>query len=439
MPCQLPADCLNEIFEYLEEDKPTLYSCLLVNRFWCKISIRILWRDIWDRIAHHYEMGEVSIILGTLVACLPNESKELLFRNEIFIPTSTSNPPLFNYPAFCKVLSIDVICRLIYKYFDQNNLQNKEYLVVNEVIKMFVNQNSSLKRLTYYWTCDIDPNDISFTCLSEAKVCLTDLSELNCTSSLPAEFFYQLSQICHNLQSFTIDIEEEASNDCSVSFVTLFLNLQEIKFLFLGGTKFEGFEKLQYVTFPKLQILNISYQVPKPEYVMKFLENNGKNLKEFYIGENNGALTLSITKFCPNLKKLFILFNNDELDILKAIFNSCQYLESIFFWCGKRFLGENEVLETVAEYSPKNFCELKIYNDTVTELLPEELESFFISWESRTPKKSLNLVIVKDLYDSLEVNEENMEIIKKYKNLALNLTAEFHEEIVTFLKILRRR
>ena len=31
MSCQLPAGCLNEIFEYLE-DKVTLRLCLLVNR-----------------------------------------------------------------------------------------------------------------------------------------------------------------------------------------------------------------------------------------------------------------------------------------------------------------------------------------------------------------------------------------------------------------------
>ena len=43
---QLPIDCLNEIFEHLENDKVTLYSCLLVNRFWCKTSVRILWRII---------------------------------------------------------------------------------------------------------------------------------------------------------------------------------------------------------------------------------------------------------------------------------------------------------------------------------------------------------------------------------------------------------
>ncbi|RIA88922.1 hypothetical protein C1645_739039 [Glomus cerebriforme] len=192
----------------------------------------------------------------------------------------------------------------------------------------------------------------------------------------------------HNLQeSLTLAKLEHAI--CIISFVALFLNLQEIKFLFLGEANLEGFEKLQYVTFPKLQILNIPCQCPKHEYLIRFLENNGKNLKEFYTSENNNALTLSIAKLCPNLKNLFIIFNEDELNILKTIFGSCQYLESISFWCGKRFLDEKELLETVAKFSPKNFYELKIYNCSHSELLPEELESFFISWESRTPKSHL--------------------------------------------------
>ena len=37
---------LNETFEYLEEVKVTLYSCLLVNHLWCETSVRILWRSI---------------------------------------------------------------------------------------------------------------------------------------------------------------------------------------------------------------------------------------------------------------------------------------------------------------------------------------------------------------------------------------------------------
>ena len=71
---QLPADCLNEIFKYLEEDKNSIHSCLLVNRLWCGVSVRILWTSVWN--------------YDTLLACLPNESKEILYEKELSIRLS---------------------------------------------------------------------------------------------------------------------------------------------------------------------------------------------------------------------------------------------------------------------------------------------------------------------------------------------------------------
>ena len=36
---QLPTDCINDIFEYLEDDNITLRSCLLVNHLWCEVGL----------------------------------------------------------------------------------------------------------------------------------------------------------------------------------------------------------------------------------------------------------------------------------------------------------------------------------------------------------------------------------------------------------------
>src|ERR1043165_6191405 len=90
MSYQLPIKCLNKIFEDL--DDKALRSCLLVNRSWCKVSVPILWTNIQN--------------CNTLIACLPHESKEILYKNEIVISTSTSNPLLFNYVSFIKNISI---------------------------------------------------------------------------------------------------------------------------------------------------------------------------------------------------------------------------------------------------------------------------------------------------------------------------------------------
>ena len=160
---------------------------------------------------------------------------------------------------------------------------------------------------------------------------------------------------------------------------------------------------------------------------MKFLENNGKNLHELSMDNVNRSLKLSIAQFCPNLQKIFILFKDDEMDILKTIFNSCEYLESINVWCGNWYLNEKELLEGVAKYSPKNFFELKIYNQSISELIPEDLESFFISWGNRLPQKPLTLIISKDgiCNYGLDVNEENIRTIEKYKQLGIIKKFEF--------------
>src|ERR1043166_6276905 len=120
---QLNADCLNKIFEYIDKDKATLHSCLLVNRLWCEVSVRILWTSVWN--------------YDTLIACLPNESKEILYKNGIITSASTSKPPLFNYVAYIRNLEIDSIIRNILKNYNQNLKYENKYVIVQEIYKLF--------------------------------------------------------------------------------------------------------------------------------------------------------------------------------------------------------------------------------------------------------------------------------------------------------------
>jgi hypothetical protein len=106
---------------------------------------------------------------------------------------------------------------------------------------------------------------------------------------------------------------------------------------------------------------------------------------------------------------------------LKKVFNGCQHLEIIKLWCGGLFLNEKEALETVVKYSSKNIYELIFYHlyDLHSELSPEELETFFISWSNRIPQKSLSLIIVNNDSNSLDKNDKNLKIIEKYINLGI--------------------
>src|SRR6266508_145582 len=134
---QFPDDCLNEIFKYLE-DKVDLLSCLLANRLWCEVSVQILWKDIQN--------------YNTLIACLPNESKQVLYENGIIISTPTSKPQLFNYVTFIKNLSIDDISENLSRIqpIHSQNFDRDQNLVLTELFKMFMNQ-ISLKKLDLYF------------------------------------------------------------------------------------------------------------------------------------------------------------------------------------------------------------------------------------------------------------------------------------------------
>ncbi len=83
------------------------------------------------------------------------------------------------------------------------------------------------------------------------------------------------------------------------------------------------------------------------------------------------------------------------------------------------------MLKVVANHSPKNFYELKMFNHKKSKLLPEELESFLINWGKRLSRRPLVLSIsmVKNIdrnnFDLYDENIENLTIIEKYKKLGI--------------------
>ncbi|CAB4427268.1 unnamed protein product [Rhizophagus irregularis] len=471
---QLLADCLDEVIEYLNDDKYSLHSCLLVNRLWCRVTVGILWRD-----CNNYNISDYR----TLINCLPDESKKILKENGIIISTSH---PIFNYAIFCKVLSISkvhekIIHLLENQYNLLENLINYTHIVVQEICKMYMNQ-TSLKVLEY-----VQYSDVTYDIYPSPRDFLKNLTELTFSSNISPELLINSTQTCHNL--FLLDVviiyhvpkelvdlitiqknlkcfgmmihngpKDEINSiplltmelpktltrfvvvggnyKISLSFLVNFTNLQELEISFDFSECIESFEKLQDAIFPQLQILIIKYSCPRMEFLIKFLKNNGKNLKKIHIDVDDcesgisedsdedsiNSLNLTIAKYCPNIRKLSTGFSDKALETLKILFNNCQYLESIKIWCGDRFLNEKEALETVLKYS-KNIYEiiLQYQFDLKFELYPSELESFFIDWKKRIPQKPLSFVIIDSAFckNRLDKNVENMKIIETYTKLGV--------------------
>src|SRR5688572_23986960 len=185
MACTLPTDCLNEIFELLD-DKVDLYSCLLVNRHWCEVSVRILWTNIRN--------------FNTLLNCLPNETKEMLSKSKII--KFTQKPPLFNYVTFIKNLNIYDIGGHI-QSIGRCGIRHSVTIAGEEIFKMLMKQ-ISLKTLNFHYHYFTTTLYIPFLTYPGTMDCLKNLSKLKCRSDVLSESFCQLSQICHDIRSLSI-------------------------------------------------------------------------------------------------------------------------------------------------------------------------------------------------------------------------------------------
>ena len=100
---KLPTDCLEEIFLNLEEEIPSLRSCLLVNRRWCKLTVPILWR--WP----FFRRIESPLLIPVYLQFLKQDSKALL---NVEIP-KYGERQLFDYPSYLHGLSWAELCKLI--------------------------------------------------------------------------------------------------------------------------------------------------------------------------------------------------------------------------------------------------------------------------------------------------------------------------------------
>ncbi|CAB5385047.1 unnamed protein product [Rhizophagus irregularis] len=409
MSSQLPTDCLNEIFEHLENDTITLHSCLLY------ISLSII---------------------STLFNCLPKESKDLLHKNGICFITLIQKPLLFNYPSFCKAISISKINHMIenvlrsQQLITSRDLNHSELLISHEILKMFMNQISSLKSLEH---SSGYANRIKFIYSPGAKICLPNLVELKCHANIYPEFFYQILQICHNIQSLTIRfIDTAVISDGVTDLISLQNNLKSLTLeccnkdiiriitpslakSSLTITKLEintYNSPLSFISmFINLQELILSLGPaedpedtvgrfdPKLEMVIKFLEINGKNLTKFNSSYDCKTMNLAIAKFCPNLKSINITYKNDELEALKLILSNCQFLESIKVRIVNKSITSKNLFDILAKYSPKNFHKL------IISLLPfyklEGLQEFLIKRKNCIPRKPLSLTINTDFREDI--------------------------------------
>src|SRR5947209_17842610 len=84
------------IIQNLRNNFNTLYSLTLVNRFWCRLAIPLLWEDPFSIEHPHF--------LETYFLFLNDNDKSIVNKIKFVIDPYLQKPPLFNYPSLIKTL-----------------------------------------------------------------------------------------------------------------------------------------------------------------------------------------------------------------------------------------------------------------------------------------------------------------------------------------------
>ncbi|PKC06004.1 hypothetical protein RhiirA5_420176 [Rhizophagus irregularis] len=419
---KLNKDILYLIFDELH-DKNTLFSCLLVNKTWCEMIIRNLWRDPWK----FKEDRNGKLLLNTIVTHLSEESKNYLKSQGINIRSRSYNKILFNYITFCKHLNLSVIKMILNKIIEN---KSKIIIIMNEILKLFINDKTKFTHLYIP-----EKFDYQLNLIPEAKNCLSEIQFLSCDTSINDKSLIGLMEICDSIKELELFMELENNNygftklikqqkkllkihffpnskypiyyPCDDSYYdaienSLIKHSSTIEYLktprHINTKILSSFVNLkvldmsnhymnwefkwnQNLIFPHLEILKVSrFSI---HTVINIIENTSGHLIEISIEKvywNNETIIQAIYQNCPKLKYLKMMLEHKDLLEFKNILINCQDLNELYIAAGHYFWGD--LFEILAEYSPINLYK---FTFTIMIIISESLDDFFKLWEGRRP------------------------------------------------------
>ncbi|GES75702.1 hypothetical protein GLOIN_2v1774869 [Rhizophagus clarus] len=129
----LPDDCIYDILEYLQDFRDfrsILFNCMLVNRFWCRTAIPLLY-------ANPFATCKKGIIL-TFTLCFSKEEILQLknqMNNNFMININDEYKPLFDYPKYLKIYNYSSINFTILGWINSYKRKYKKFCsIFNQLI-----------------------------------------------------------------------------------------------------------------------------------------------------------------------------------------------------------------------------------------------------------------------------------------------------------------
>src|SRR6266542_57890 len=216
----LNKDVLFLIFKELQNDSKSLYSCLLVNRTWCKIAVPILWKK---------PLKAKSTLFDVIFLHLSEESRDILKNIGIDnIITETYRRPLFNYIKFWRYLNLSFIEKII---SSKNNEKSNMSIIRNEILKLFINGNAKFIHLSFpeffYHKYHI----------TGTECCFTELESFYCRADINQNILEGLAKTCKSIKELRFRTNIYTANFGIIKLIEVQKNLNDISFCYNSGNK----------------------------------------------------------------------------------------------------------------------------------------------------------------------------------------------------------
>ncbi|RIA89347.1 hypothetical protein C1645_824974 [Glomus cerebriforme] len=296
MMTKLNIDILYLIFQEINEDKNFLFSCLLVNKFWCKFIVPILWGNPLKYINSKRE-DKLNIIYNIIILHLSEESRNFLKSKNINNIPMEQQKLSFNYVSFCKYIDIIVV---ITRNFSQRRLLREELL------KLFISECSNI--------ISLETSSIEHSVLFSqeffypiydypgANISLSNLCELICTSD-HYSLFCGLAKICRSIEKISMILT------CDNNYLAELINVQN---------------KIRYIKLIDLSKKTYRYSSSQFKNIFHSLEKQAHSI--LYLNLKCADSYFLFSKFV-NLETLILYQFYDSEDLETAVFSKLQILE----------------------------------------------------------------------------------------------------------------
>ncbi len=392
----LPVDCFEEIFRFLQEDKTSLHSCILVNRLWCENTAPFLWRQPFIFIG----TTPSEKLIQTYISCLNEKDINLLITNGIKLP-KLLRPPTFNYVTFLRHFNLERLQKSIPRWMKLNQqsvdegieeIQDKilyvllrfitkccptletVYLVLNSRPIRLISADSiedsilihskfndwadkftSIKELSIDFTDWVvyEPFDYNednefhnIARLIKSQNILQHIKLIGKYQVCPEFIISSLGDTLIEAEFYNLNFEEDTSNilECC----------KNLEVLIFDGCYFPmetGKQPLSSASLSrirKLHIIETDFHF-NDDVLVSLIQNTNSNLQELYITrhvyhdniESPQRINSVLAEYCPNIINLNMPFYTNELRYLSTFIKAFPKLKSLSI--GSQWFDESPI------------------------------------------------------------------------------------------------